>query len=80
MATVPVVFIFTRGARSSETPELRNARIQSDLRRANEAWSTGFPGGVSCGINFVQLAQFYHDDVTIEARSVQNVNDPRIWT
>jgi hypothetical protein len=73
------VSIFTRGARSSETPELRTARVQSDIRRANEVWSSGFAPGVSCGINFVLLREFYRPEITIDAGTVTTgVADPRI--
>ncbi|PLS09626.1 hypothetical protein [Neobacillus cucumis] len=79
MPTVSIVSIFTRGARSSETPELRTARVQADIRRANEVWSTGFAPGVSCGINFVLLREFYRPEITIDAGTVTaGVGDQRI--
>jgi hypothetical protein len=79
MATVNIVSIFTRGARSSDTPELRTARAQADIRRANEVWGTGFPPGVSCEINFVLFREFYRPEITIEAGTVTTgVADPRI--
>lgn len=76
--TVPVVAIFTNGAISSATPELRRARFLGDLARANEAWGSGFPGGVKCEISFVSLREFYRSDVTINAGSVTSVDDPRV--
>jgi hypothetical protein len=78
MATVSVVSIFTRGARSSETAELRRARVASDIARANEAWSTGFPPGVSCNINFVSFREFFRPDVTLLGSTVPNIGDPRV--
>ncbi|MFB5189092.1 hypothetical protein [Alicyclobacillus fastidiosus] len=76
--TVPVVAIFTNGALSSATPELRRARFLGDLARANEAWGSGFPGGVRCELSFVSLREFYRSDVTINAGSVTSVDDPRV--
>jgi hypothetical protein len=78
MAVVSIVSIFTRGARSSETPELRNARVQGDIQRANEVWGTGNPPGVACGITFVSHSLFYRPEVTIDAATVTSSNDPRI--
>lgn len=71
--------IFTRGARSSDTPELRTSRVQADIRRANEVWRTGISPGVSCGINFVLLSEFYRPEITIDAGTVTDgVGDSRI--
>ncbi|MFP7296765.1 hypothetical protein [Neobacillus niacini] len=78
MPTVSIVSIFTRGSRSSDTPELRNARVQADIRRANEVWGTGNPPGVSCGINFVSHSLIYRPEVTIDASTVTSSADPRI--
>ncbi|MDR6550518.1 hypothetical protein [Paenibacillus qinlingensis] len=78
MATVSVVSIFTRGARSSDTFEMRRARVQSDLSRATEAWGTGFFPGVRGNINFVSLNEYYISDVTIPSNTVSSVNDERV--
>lgn len=78
MATVSVVSIFTRGARSSDTAEMRRARVQGDLNRATEAWGSGFFPGVRGNINFVSLREYYISDVTIIANTVSNVNDARV--
>jgi len=78
MATVDVVSIFTRGARSSDTAELRLARVANDIARATAVWSTGFFPGVSCNINFNNLQIFFRDDVTLEANTVAGISDPRV--
>lgn len=78
MATVNVVSIFTRLARSSDTAELRLQRATEDVRRCNEVWNTGFPGGWSCTLQFNLHSVFFRDDVTINADTVSNVNDQRI--
>ncbi|RJX38594.1 hypothetical protein D3P09_13635 [Paenibacillus pinisoli] len=78
MATVDVVSVFTRGARSSDTAELRQARVANDIARATAAWSTGFFPGVSCNINFNSLQVIFRDDVTLVASTVPNIGDPRI--
>ncbi|MCM3690783.1 hypothetical protein [Neobacillus niacini] len=78
MPVVSIVSIFTRGARSSETPELRNARVQGDIQRANEVWGTGNPPGVACGITFVSHSLIYRPEVTINASTVTSSADPRI--
>lgn len=78
MATVDVVSIFTRGARSSDTAELRLARVTNDIARATAVWSTGFFPGVSCNINFNNLQIIFRDDVTLEANTVPGISDPRI--
>lgn len=78
MATVSVVSIFTRGARSSETAESRSARVAADIMRANEAWSSGFFPGVSCNINFVSFREFYRPDVTLPGDTVPDISDPRV--
>lgn len=78
MATVDVVSVFTRGARSSDTAELRQARVANDIARATAAWSTGFFPGVSCNINFNSLQIIFRDDVTLVANTVPNIADPRI--
>ncbi|MET3847279.1 MULTISPECIES: hypothetical protein [unclassified Paenibacillus] len=77
-STIRVVGIFTNGARSSTTAEERQARFNNDLTLANAAWGTGFAPGVSCGLRFASLRIFYHPDVTIDASTVSNVNDPRV--
>ena len=78
MSTVSIVSIFTRGSRSSDTEELRAARVQADIRRSNEVWNSGIAPGVACGINFVSLRVFYRPDYTIPASSVADNNDPRV--
>jgi hypothetical protein len=78
MPVVSIISIFTRGARSSETPELRNARVLGDIQRANEVWGTGNPPGVACGITFVSHSLIYRPEVTIDAATVTSSNDPRI--
>ncbi|OAS15094.1 hypothetical protein [Paenibacillus oryzisoli] len=78
MATVSVVSIFTRGARSSDTPEMRRARVQGDIDRATEAWGSGFFPGVRANINFVSFREYYISDVTIVANTVSSVNDARV--
>ena len=62
---------FTRGARGSETEELRQARVLADIRRANEVWYSGNAPGVGCGINFVSLIVFHRTDYTIAANTLQ---------
>jgi hypothetical protein len=78
MPIVSIVNIFTRGARSSDTPELRNARVQNDIQRANEVWGTGNALGVACGITFVSHSVIYRPVVTIDADTVTSSADPRI--
>lgn len=78
MPVVSIISIFTRGARSSETPELRNARVQADIQKANEVWGTGNQPGVACGIIFVSQTLFYRPEVTIDASTVTSSTDPRI--
>ncbi|MFD0590418.1 hypothetical protein ACFQZE_20730 [Paenibacillus sp. GCM10027627] len=78
MATVNVISIFTRGARSSDTPELRLARVTADITRATQVWSTGFFPGVSCNINFVSQQIIFRDDVTLVASTVPSSSDPRV--
>ncbi|MBH5316273.1 hypothetical protein I6N90_00435 [Paenibacillus sp. GSMTC-2017] len=78
MATVNVVSVFTRGARSSDTAELRLARVANDISRANQVWSTGFFPGVSCNINFVSSQIIFRDDVTLVANTVPSIEDPRV--
>lgn len=78
MATVDVVSVFTRGARSSETAELRLARVAADISRATQVWSTGFFPGVSCNINFNSMQVIFRDDVTLEANTVSSIADSRV--
>jgi hypothetical protein len=78
MPIVSIVSIFTRGARSSDTPELRNARVQNDIERANEVWRTGNAPGIACGITFVSHSVIYRSEVTINASTVTSSADPRI--
>lgn len=78
MATVSVVSIFTRGARSSDTAEMRQTRALNDIARCNAVWSSGFPGGWRCNIQFTSRLIIFRDDVTINANTVASVEDPRI--
>ncbi|REK71627.1 hypothetical protein [Paenibacillus paeoniae] len=78
MATVDVVSVFTRGARSSDTAELRQTRVANDIARATAVWSTGFFPGVSCNINFNSLQVIFRDDVTLVANTVPGISDPRV--
>lgn len=78
MATVSVVSIFTRGARSSETAEARQSRALNDVAGCNAVWASGFPGGWRCNIQFSLLNIIFREDVTIFANTVASVEDPRI--
>ena len=78
MATVSVVSIFTRGARSSDTAEMRQTRALNDIARCNDVWTTGFPGGWRCNIQFTSRSIIFRDDVTINANTVASVEDQRI--
>jgi len=76
--TVPVIGIFTKGAVFSTNFQQRRFRFLTDIASANQVWRTGFSPGVSCGINFVSAGWFNFTDVTIDAGTVQSLDDPRI--
>ena len=75
--TVPVIGIFTKGAASGGTSQQRQARLQGDIARCNEAWGSGFFPGVTCGMTFVAAGRFI-SSTTINSRSVTSLDDPRI--
>lgn len=74
MPTAYVVFIFTRGARGSDSIDLQIERTSDDLARANEVWNE------NCGIEFVRYQIVHRTDYSIPSNTVEDVNDPRIKT